>query len=146
MIARPHTSTRTDPSLVYVILLAIGSSAEPLYRVAMTEFDREPLDQISTVVSAAELVEAARLAPSGMNRQPWFFTGTHSIIHAHCTKSNPLAARFIGKMDRISVGIALCHIWLAALNQGKHIEVICDPDAQAYPPTKYDYLLTLKIQ
>ncbi len=146
MIARPHSSARTDSSLQYIILLAIGIPKETLYREALSEFDRKPLDQISTVADSPALLEAARLAPSGTNNQPWFFTGANGLIHAHSIKSGSLKALIVGKMNRISVGIALCHIWLAALNQGKHVEVISDPDAQAHPPAKYDYLLTLKIQ
>ncbi len=146
MIPRPHSSARAESSLTYVILLATGSPKEPLHRVNTTEFDRKPLDQISTVVGFPELLEAARLAPSGTNNQPWFFTGGNGFIHAHTIKLGSLKARIVGKMNGISVGIALCHIWLAALHQGKRVDVISDPNAQAHPPTNYEYILTLKIQ
>ncbi len=146
MIPSPHSSARDTSSLNYVILLAIGIPAEPLHRVNLVEFDREPLKQISTVEGSTDLIEPARLAPSGTNNQPWFFTGTNNIIHVYCAKKGRMKTLFVGKMDRISVGIALCHIWLAALNQGKRTEVITDPDAQAHPPPDYYYILTLKIQ
>ncbi len=146
MIPKPHSSARETSSLDYVILLAIGTPSEPLHRASLAEFDRRPLNQVSNAVGLEEFLEPARLAPSGTNNQPWYFAGTKNMIHVYCAKKGRLKSIFVGKMDRISVGIALCHIWLAILNQGKRMEVTKDPDAEANPPPDYYYLLTLQIQ
>jgi len=146
MIPSPHASARETSSLEYVILLAIGTPNEPLYRASLGEFDRKPLGQVTNAEGLTDLLEPARLAPSGTNNQPWFFTGTSENIHVYCAQKSRLRTRFVGKMDRISCGIAVCHIWLAILNQGKEMEVIKDPDAEAHPPPDYYYLQTLKIQ
>ncbi len=146
MIPSPHSSARATTSLDYVILLAIGTPAEALHREKLIEFDRKPLNQITNAEGLSEFLEPARLAPSGTNNQPWFFTGNKDIIHVYCAQKGRLKTLFVGKMDRISVGIALCHIWLAILNQGRHMEVITNPDAEAHPPPDYYYILTLKIQ
>ncbi len=146
MIPSPHSSARDTSSLQYVILLAIGTPTEPLHRATLAEFDRKPLSHITNAEGLAEFLDPARLAPSGTNNEPWFFTGTKNLIHVYCAQKGRLKTLFVGKMDRISVGISICHIWLAILNQGKLMEVKTDPEAEAHPPPDYYYLLSLKIQ
>ncbi|MBR6555421.1 MAG: hypothetical protein IKT90_04320, partial [Clostridia bacterium] len=50
----------------------------------------------------------ARLAPSSINSQPWFFTHEGNVIHAYCTKIS-----VIPDMNRIDMGIALAHMYVA---------------------------------
>lgn len=61
-------------------------------------------------------VEAARLAPSAMNRQPWrFHIETNSItVAVNSTR------REYGVSRRLDCGIAMLHIEVAALNHGIH--------------------------
>jgi len=86
-----------------VVCMAFGKPAEPLHR-SLSEFKRKPIAEISEGTDGR--IEAARLAPSGMNAQGWFFVARNSQIH--CYRKKPLLP--IGKMDRIDIGIAICHI------------------------------------
>jgi len=91
-------------SLPFVISMAFGKPAEPLYR-SLPEFKRKSLSEISE--GDDERLEAARLAPSGRNAQNWFFSASDGKIRCYRKKS------MIGIMDnlsRIDIGIALCHI------------------------------------
>jgi hypothetical protein len=49
-------------------------------------------------------------------------------------------------MSKISIGIAICHVWIAAKPLGKEVEFIGDKDAQNNPPSGCDYVITIKIK
>ena len=62
------------------------------------------------------VLEAARLAPSAMNRQPWiFYIGVDSI-----TISTNETGHNFSLSKRLDCGIAMLHLEVAALNQGIH--------------------------
>ena len=48
-------------------------------------------------------LEPARLAPSAVNSQPWYFTHHGDTIHMYCSK----------KGSRLDIGIALAHLYVA---------------------------------
>jgi len=93
--------------LPHVISMAFGKPDEPLYR-KITGFDRKPLETISS--GADPRIEAARLAPSGMNRQNWFFAAENGMIHCYRKKPDLISGIFFDKLEAIDIGIAICHI------------------------------------
>ena len=48
-------------------------------------------------------LEPARLAPSAVNSQPWYFAHDGDAIHVYCSK----------KGSRLDAGIALAHLYAA---------------------------------
>jgi len=104
-MAKPEENE--DHALPFVISMAFGNPAEPLHR-ALSECKRKPLSEISE--GADPRLEAARLAPSGMNAQNWYFAANGGKIHCYRKKSNPLLGFMTGKLGCIDMGIALCHI------------------------------------
>jgi len=90
-----------------IICMSFGKPVGSLYRTAQ-EFKRKPLSVISE--GTDERLEAARLAPSAMNAQNWYFVAVDEKIHCYRKKSNPLLSFIYEKMHRIDMGIALCHI------------------------------------
>ncbi len=119
----------------FVILLAFGKPKEKLHRESVSEFKRKPLGEITDVKAADELLEPARLAPSAMNKQLWFFTGSASTIHAYRAKSSLLTAFMFDRTSKISMGIAICHVWIAAEHFGNQVEFVNDKEAQNNPPS-----------
>ena len=103
--SKPGEAMESD--LPYVIALAFGKPAEPLHR-ELVAFKRKTLEAISE--GSDSRFEAARLAPSGVNMQNWFFIADGGKIHCYMKKPNPLARLFLGKMGLIDLGIAICHI------------------------------------
>jgi len=91
-------------ALPAVICMSFGKPAEPLHR-SISEFKRLPLTEISE--GTDERLEAARLAPSGMNAQNWYFIAENGKIH--CYRKKALLG-FMNKLGCIDMGIALCHI------------------------------------
>jgi nitroreductase len=98
---------KEDSELPFVICMAFGNPAEPLYRDS-PGFKRKPLSAISE--GADERLEAARLAPSARNEQNWHFIAENGKIHCYRRKSNTLVGLLVSKLAKIDMGIALCHI------------------------------------
>jgi nitroreductase len=94
-------------TLPFVICMAFGKATEPLHR-QLSEFKRKPLSAISE--GTDERLEAARLAPSGINAQNWYFIAENGMIHYYIKKPNPIIGFMTNKLSRIDLGIALCHI------------------------------------
>ena len=136
---KPIKESRGASELEFVTLLAFGPPAEEVHR-AISEFERDPLSKISNVKGMEDIVEPARLAPSGMNNQPWFFSGGDGTIHVSSDKSI-----IVDRMNKISAGNALCHLWLAAVHSGRTVTFRSDLAAQANAPKKYSYVASLVI-
>jgi nitroreductase len=139
----PQKTAASRNGLDYVINLAIGYAEEPLHRTDISEFKRNPLTEISSVSSADELLETARLAPSASNTQPWYFSGSADKIIVSRKLPNILKAALYGKYNQIDMGIVLCHIWIAALSIGKSVEF----SKENVSLTKgYEYITTVNIR
>ncbi|MCL1859374.1 MAG: nitroreductase [Oscillospiraceae bacterium] len=98
---------KEESALPFVICMAFGKPAEPLHR-DISEFKRKPLTEISEGFD--ERLEAARLAPSAVNAQNWYFIAENGKIHCYRKKANPLLGFIYNKLHCIDMGIALCHI------------------------------------
>jgi len=98
---------KEESALPFVICMSFGKPAEPLYR-ALSEFKCKPLTEISE--GTDERLEAARLAPSAVNAQNWYFVAGNGKIHCYRKKSNSLLGFIYNKLHCIDMGIALCHI------------------------------------
>jgi nitroreductase len=143
---KPTKEILNGSKLEFVILLAFGKPKERLHRESVSEFQRKSLGEITDIKGADQLLEPARLAPSAMNRQQWFFTGNASTIHAYRAKSSFLTAFMFERMSKISIGIAICHVWIAAKHFGKEVEFIRDKEAQNNPPAGHEYVISIKTK
>lgn len=84
----------------FVIMLAFGHPKGDQLRYDMKGFKRKSLEQITD--KADSRLEPARLAPSAVNSQPWYFTHEDDTIHVYCAK----------KGSPLDVGIALAHLYV----------------------------------
>jgi len=96
-----------NPALSHVICMSFGNPAEPLHR-ELSAFKRKPLSAISE--GDDPRLEAARLAPSAINAQNWYFIADSGKIHCYRKKANPLLGLMFNKMHCIDMGIAICHL------------------------------------
>jgi len=87
--------------------MSFGKPTEPLHR-ELNEFKRKPLSAISE--GTDDRLEAARLAPSGVNAQNWYFIAENGKIHCYRKKANPLLGFIYNKLACIDIGIAIYHI------------------------------------
>lgn len=131
--------------LEFVIVLAFGKPIEQLHRENVSEFKRKPLSEICNGTDYNELMKVARLAPSAINSQPWYFNVSDNVIHAYCLKSNMIRAMIYEKVNKIDMGIAICHLWVAAKQCGKKAAFMVDKVAQSNPPAGYYYITSIKL-
>lgn len=90
----------------FVIMLAFGHPKGDQLRHDLKDFKRKPLEQIAD--QADPRLEPARLAPSAVNSQPWYFIHEGDTIHAYCIRNGA-----VGYMNRIDMGIALAHLYVS---------------------------------
>ena len=106
---------KKDKSLVSVI--AFGKAADTPFR-EIDEFKRKSLPEISE--GRDERLEAARLAPSSMNAQNWFFVAKSNKIELYQKDPNMIQKALMSRESKINMGIALCHLYYATLKEEKN--------------------------
>ena len=126
--------------LEFVIVLAFGEPAESPCRDA-SEFKRSPINEISD--GADKRIEYARLAPSAINGQPWFFICRKDGLHIFWKKLSIVKAFVLESLRHIDMGIVLCHLWLASHNFNMPFEIEIDNNCPT-PPKGYNYFGTIK--
>ena len=62
----------------------------------------------------AEPLEIVRWAPSAVNKQPWRVVFDQSGVHFYLKHTKGFVSEAVGDMQKIDMGIALCHFALAA--------------------------------
>jgi nitroreductase len=145
-IPQPTKEVLESSNLEFIILMSFGKPQEPLYRDSILEFKRQKLSDITNIEGANELLEAARLAPSAVNLQNWYFTGDKNTIHAYSAKSSFLRTVVGGSYYPVNMGIALYHLQLAAQHQNWKTTFVFDGSRDKNPPKNLQYITTLQVQ
>ncbi|BDZ70550.1 nitroreductase family protein [Methanobacterium petrolearium] len=146
-IPKPRKKVLESSDLEFIILMAFGNPKETLHRNNILEFKRKPLQKICKISDSGvdEILEAARLAPSAINSQPWFFTRNNHVINVHSFKPNIIRAIIMKKYIPIDMGIALYHLKVGAEHFGKTVEIVFDENAKNNTPNGYNYVISLKM-
>lgn len=105
----------------FVIGMAFGEPAKPEHRT----------------------IEAARLAPSGLNGQPWYFIAENESIHVYQKQKIDGVLGLAYKMMDLDVGIALCHLAVASKELGRSFHFSITESAPK-TPGGFLYLGTVK--
>lgn len=124
----------------FIIGMAFGEPQEPVNR-GLADFDRKSLKEIAEGKDSR--IEAARLAPSGLNGQPWHFIVNNGMIFVYCKKRINGLPGMMYKLTDLDVGIALCHLAVASEHAGKPFEFVISKGAPA-APDGFIYLGTVK--
>ncbi len=93
----------------FVIVISFGKS-DKMTR-DKDSFKRKPLCEISD--SNDKRLIPARLAPSAINSQPWYFKHSGKDFDVYQVKQNILKRQILKKWNPIDVGIALAHMYIA---------------------------------
>lgn len=142
-MAKPSSQVpKVRNGLEFVIILAFGNAIEPVQRNAVSEFNRKSLSAITGITESADILEPVRLAPSASNSQPWHISGTPNQMRIGRENLNILRAPIYGKMNQIDIGIALCHLWLTCIHQGKTMALDFN---QATVANGYEFMATANI-
>jgi hypothetical protein len=135
-MGKPSGNPPAVKGMEYAIMLGFGKPAEPLYRTQVSEFRRLGLSEISQISGAYDLLEPVRLAPSASNTQTWLLAGSSREILLYRKKAKFIKGAIYGKFNRIDMGIALCHLWLAIEQQEKQAAFDFAPQA-SLPGTEF---------
>lgn len=83
-------------------------------------------------------LEMVRWSPSAVNKQPWRVVVADNAVHFYLKQAKNMASTSAGNMQKIDLGIALCHFALAAKESGLDAEFsISDPQLKADENTVY---------
>lgn len=115
---------KADSRLAFGELFCDGSFDKPLTAAAAGEL--------------AEALEAVRLAPSAVNKQPWRVVICGDKAHFYEKRSRGYVGENGWDLQKIDVGIALCHFEMAAKESGLSVTFdIGDPGLTADEGTEY---------
>ena len=127
-------------------LIRFGASSNHRLSWGHLFFDgafHKPLD-VGTVTAYATPLEMVRLAPSASNRQPWRIVKENDRWHFYLqrTPKYPPSAARLADLQRVDMGIAMCHFALsaAALELRGHWENSI-PEI-AFPDVNTEYVIT----
>lgn len=135
-------------SMNFVIGMAFGIPDENLLRKSGNEFTRRKLSEITDIGKLEgntlflEMMEAGRISPSASNSQPWYFLKEDGKLIVYRFKLNPIKVLVYNKMNQIDMGIALCHIRLAAEKNNWEIKYYKEDGDKYIKPLGYEYFIT----
>jgi len=115
----PRTAGSVE-GMRFVIMLAFGHPKGDQLRHDLKSFRRKPMEQITDRPDPR--LEPARLAPSAVNSQPWYFTHEGDTIHVWCSK----------KGSRLDAGIALAHLYVSSADTFRFFKADQTADLPGY--------------
>ena len=92
-----------------------------------------------------EVLELVRWAPSAVNKQPWRIVVKDGAYHFFEKKDKGYVNDATGDLQKIDVGIALCHFVMGLEEKGRDSEVIVE-DPEIAIPNDAEYIATVKIR
>ena len=91
----------------------------------------------------ADLIEMVRWAPSAVNKQPWRIIVSDQGFHFYEKRDRRYTGEKTGDLQKIDVGIALCHFVMGMEEQGKNA-VIAVADPGIAVPDGVEYIATVR--
>ena len=94
--------------------------------------------------SLAKPLEMVRWAPSAVNKQPWRTVIAQNAVHFYLKHAKGFISDAVGDMQKIDLGIALCHFALTAKENNLDVQFcISDPGITTESDVEYitSYLL-----
>lgn len=112
-MAKPDDANKSED---YCIMLAFGKTDVP-QRIGVDDFKRLKISEMSN--ESNSIAEAARVAPSAVNTQPWKLNFEEGKVFVEYFGRGPLKAIIKKRMGKIDLGIVTRHIQVAIENEGK---------------------------
>ena len=109
-MGRLDSKLKSKDDLSFVIMIAFGYPKSDPKRKSTSEFKRKALSDISDI--SDERLEPARLAPSSVNSQPWYFTHNGDTVNAYCALSGIFRKKTPLTINLVDMGIALAHLYV----------------------------------
>ncbi|MBQ3911442.1 MAG: nitroreductase family protein [Lachnospiraceae bacterium] len=98
---------------------------------------------LTPAADVSDALEAVHLAPSAVNKQPWRIVFKDGAYHFYEKKDRGYDRENTGDLQKIDVGIALCHFVMTMEDAGKTCEVsVCDPGIAV--PVDVEYIASVR--
>ncbi|KUO72396.1 MAG: hypothetical protein APF77_06110 [Clostridia bacterium BRH_c25] len=114
------------------------------FRRNSSDAKRKNLSEITSGtmdITWSRIVSAISLSPSAINTQPWRFVFDNGKVHVYSAKTgNPILRHFLGSLNLVSVGIALCHAMIASRHFSRNIRFTKESSAIV---REYEYVTTI---
>lgn len=95
----------------------------------------------------AQACECVRLAPSASNKQPWRIVRIGNAFHFFLARDKAYSAMMpLADLQRIDMGIAMCHFELSAAELGLDGEWRSAEPALSGTPANHEYIVTFAIR
>lgn len=147
-IVSPGRSLKAAMKYKFVIALAFGKSSTPLYRQSYEakRFPESELIVYKEEVSSdiKQILNAARLAPSVYNSQPWRFVVYKNRIHVFA-KKNLFVAKLLDYNKMIDMGIMLANLLLTAEELWMDVSLTHSENLKNKSYQKNEYVCTITI-
>lgn len=143
-----ENSKMETSKMEYVITLAFGKAVNEVYR-SSDKAKRLPLEDIAIFKSEVNkniktMIQAARLAPSSMNSQPWRLVVYDNRIHIFC-KKNIFLTGVLNEVKLIDIGICLAHLLITAEELWIDVKTIHLDNISSIAFKKNDYVISIKM-
>ena len=131
------------------------SIREAVMRKGVSADSRMPAEQLffdgewnaglpsSKQAAIADLIEMVRWAPSAVNKQPWRIIVSGRDFHFYEKRDKGYISEKTGDLQKIDVGIALCHFMAGLEEQGEKPETVIDDPGFAVPENA-EYIATVR--
>ncbi len=91
-----------------------------------------------------DILEMVRWAPSAVNKQPWRIIFKDGVYHFYEKKDRGYVDDNTGDLQKVDVGIALCHFVMGLEDKKKHYEIkINDPGIDI--PSGVEYIVSISV-
>ena len=133
------------------------SIRENLMRMGMKSDDRLPFETLFfngdfqhhlKESEAGQLLlplQMLRLSPSATNKQPWRIVADGNKIHFYEEKTKGYANETSGDIQKVDIGIAICHFEIAANEKGLKGSIIQN-DPGIIKPNNTEYIATYELE
>lgn len=132
----------------FVFMLPFGKTDRVLYR-DIQKASRMGLDELCVFKEEVDanvmtMLQAARLAPSAMNNQPWHFVVYNNRIHIFLTRERLITKKY-DQIRRIDIGMVLANLLIAAEEMWLDTEVVKREGLAELNLKKNEYICTVLI-
>ena len=90
-----------------------------------------------------DLMEMVRWAPSAVNKQPWRIIAADGSFHFYEKQDKGYVSEKTGDLQKVDVGIALCHFVSGIESQGKKPDVVVQDPGISVPDSVH-YIATVR--
>lgn len=126
-------------------LMRKGIGADSRLAADKLFFDEKWGTALSPDEDTADLLEMVRWAPSAVNKQPWRIIVSNGVFHFYEKKDKGYVNDATLDLQKIDLGIALCHFVLGIEEKGKTALVsVSDPGIAI--PADAEYIASVKVQ